>query len=47
MRGFCATVRDGDTAVASEARELLARFVEIQAMHVAGRDRLRNELEAS
>ena len=38
--------QDGDTAVASEARELLAQFVEMQAMHVADRDRLRRELDA-
>jgi hypothetical protein len=36
-----------DTAVASEARELLAQFVEMLAMHVADRDRLRKELDAS
>jgi hypothetical protein len=39
--------RDGHDAVAANARDLLRLFVELQAEHVAHRDRLRNELAES
>jgi hypothetical protein len=39
--------QEGHMTLASEARETLAQFEEMQAMHVADRDRLRKELDAS
>jgi hypothetical protein len=37
-------VRDGHADEATRAAELLARFEEMQTLHIADRDRLRKEL---
>ncbi len=39
--------RDGHDAAAAQARQLLAQFEELLALHVADRDRLRKELGLS
>ena len=46
QREFVADLeRHGHTRVAEEAKRLLAQFLELDALHVAHRDRLKQELD--